>query len=248
MPRRKKDTAVPPDKIEGKVGAAAPDPRLISTLDQRAQALAQAQKQRKRMALDVPPPMYDRILTLAERWDEPLMVVMRAALEAGLSQLIEFPGDPRRSPFAAGAPTPRTPGQIDPRGNQFPPPGITGSGFGAVTAPQPFAPLPPPIEYTETAWTPAPLALPAWAKPSSGAMPDTPDQAYEAPAPPTPKMTVDDFLESPGDTVAELVPGEKVAENTTMTMWKDPFADDDAKIQAAIAEASAPDDDVTGLL
>jgi hypothetical protein len=258
--------APPPDVAAQPAGPAAPDPRLIASLDARALRLAQAQKARKRLALDVPTDLYERLISQAEVWDEPLNVVMRAAIIAGLDAIAAFPGDPRRSPFAPGAWQTRRPADIDPQGTQFPPPPVP-PAMPYQAAPVTWAapPTPPPIPaetYVETVWS-TPGVFPSGAT-ISPRVPEPPNHLPGFDARPTqPTPPIQPAYTEVGDGIEPQPPpppSPPAPLAAPAAPFVDPFADDAERVAAALMDAaslterqaaSAPshqDDDIEDLL
>lgn len=94
---------------------------------------------------------WEKLLTLAERWDEQLEVVMRACLREGADHYLNWAGNSGPySPFTKGDLTPRRPSQLDPSGLVFPPPQIhQWGGVPTVRGYQPPAPRQTVREFTE---------------------------------------------------------------------------------------------------
>jgi hypothetical protein len=113
MPRPKRTPQAP-------LGETAPPPKptgKLPQLDERITRLAQKAKRKKRLALDVRERDADRFLTLAERWDEDLVVVLRACALMGLRHYEEWASNgAATSPFEEGAWIAPKPHQRDPSG------------------------------------------------------------------------------------------------------------------------------------
>jgi hypothetical protein len=205
--------------------------------------------------VDCPPGLYERLLDAAEKWDEPIAVVMRAALERGLDALSAFPGDPRRSPFEAGM-LDRAPSRIDPTGTHYPPPPAPYAAPSPARPPQPYAPAQPPLppveSYTESVWDPG---LPPGLLPSGGFGAPPREKAKAPQRPP------DDFRDFPlaqapaPDTYAP--PPADPPPEPEPPAFEDPFADSEEAVARAMAEvqgepqidgAQALTDDLAGLL
>lgn len=112
-----------------------------SSLSDREKALTMKLKAKKTLHIDVRLPMYERILAMAETFDEDVSVVARACLINGLEYYEQWarPGEP--SPFGVGASKIRRASQLDPSGRSVP----------QNYTPQPFQRPPqlPPQEYRD---------------------------------------------------------------------------------------------------
>jgi predicted nucleic acid-binding Zn-ribbon protein len=108
----------------------------LTGLDERARRLAARARLRKNLAISLKADEYEKILSMAERYDEDAAVVLRACMRLGMAHYERWANDrPGQSPFAVGALDGfRRPAEVDPTGNGF-----------AVRGREGFAP-PPPVE------------------------------------------------------------------------------------------------------
>jgi len=146
-------------------------------LRERENAHAQRLQERRRTPLDIRISEYERTLTLAEKWDEPVAVVLRACFRFGLKHYEQWASRGRGySPFGDGDWEPRGAADYEPTGFVAPPPVRT----------QPFMPPPPvnfndrrpvtrTVEFSENVFSPPPAAaspfLPNAPTPGSQPMP-----------------------------------------------------------------------------
>jgi hypothetical protein len=119
-PGRPRKTVVPPAAPPSNAHAIPPDPPpaiVIQTLDDRAKRVGIKSQVRKRMGLDVKLHEYEEVIELAEEFDEPIGVILRACFRYGLLYKRQWASKASGvSPFSEGYWEPKRPGQIDPQG------------------------------------------------------------------------------------------------------------------------------------
>jgi hypothetical protein len=118
----------PPKTIGEKIAAN------MVKLDERERKITK--REVKRIAFEATLADWDKVLTLAEKWDEQLSVVLRAALRQGLDHYLNWASNSAPySPFVKGdLHQPRPPHRLDPSGLQFPPPPLQTFGHNTVVS------------------------------------------------------------------------------------------------------------------
>lgn len=93
----------------------------MATLDERARAIAARSAQRQNLSFKVKMADYERVVSLAEKFDEDVPTVVRTCILHGLRHFEEWGTlAPGASPFAEGAMPKRNPSYYDPQGEYAP--------------------------------------------------------------------------------------------------------------------------------
>jgi hypothetical protein len=110
-------------------------------LRRREEELARKLKCRRDIKLSLTYEEYEHILTLADRWSEPITVVVRSLFRQALNNVnLGFVPPNGRSPFERGKiDALPTPSMIDPTGTQFPPPPAYAPAFAPTPQQHPYA-------------------------------------------------------------------------------------------------------------
>jgi hypothetical protein len=118
----------PPKTIGEKIASQ------MTKLDAREKKIAK--RETKRITFDATLADWEKVLTLAERWDEQLAVVLRAALRQGLDHYLNWAGNSAPySPLSRGDLHQARPAhKLDPSGLNFPPPPVQTFNPGMVSA------------------------------------------------------------------------------------------------------------------
>lgn len=202
--------------------------RKIDSLVARERRLAMGAKERKRCALDLKFEEYESAIELAETFEEPLAVVLRACFRMGLEHYQQWATKANgTSPFLDGSWRPRTPSQIDPTGTARRAPALQEEPFEPVRGRTIAAPNPPPkreqyVDTSDAVFMPE-VKIDAAALPNgytdesrSGSKRRKQDDDVEIPIPSKPAAVVeqgDDIVIAPTKAAVEDAARERVRSN-----------------------------------